>query len=256
MKKAKTPKKRKRIPVKASVQASSLIVTLPLTGTTSKIRVKRPIDGFESEPVACRKKAIQPQDYLEWQIGYDTDSASEPTALKQVAITKPDKGQRYGYELVWLFKNACELGLIAEDRRQRLLDLLSQPLSRGIEEAEAIAKIADTSAKTTATAEGFERHYFQVPSYFKSAGDYAIQIKIAAKQRAVGNQAMIYVHLPLTKCLALDGGSVTGRTAKQNECVQYLIDSSNSSLVDDCILAFAHASATHRLDLQRLLALL
>jgi hypothetical protein len=257
MSKAKKTKRQAR-PVKGSVEKSSLIITLPLTGTTSKIRVKRPIIGFESEAVSCCTNAMQTGDYLEWQIGYDTADIAAPTVVKGASVSKlknNKKERRHGYELIWLFKHAADLGLITESRRGRLLKLVNEPLVDGIEEMERIQMVLAEPSQNEATKHGFSRHQFHVPSYFKGADSYAIQVKIAPKQRAVGNQAMIYVHLPISHCTTMDGSELSGRVAARNEHVRYEIRDANSLLIDDCIVAFAQASCTHRNDLKKLLAL-
>jgi hypothetical protein len=201
---------------------------------------------------------MQTGDYLEWQIGYDTNDVKAPTVVKAASITKlknKKKEQRYGYELIWLFKHAADLGLITKVRRRRLLELVNEPLIDGIEETEKIQMVLSTSVQNEATKQGFSRHQFHVPSYFKGADSYAIQVKIAPKQRAVGNQAMIYVHLPISHCTTMDGSELSGRVAARNEHVRYEIKDANSLLIDDCIVAFAQASCTHRNDLKRLLSL-
>ena len=132
---------------------------------------------------------------------------------------------------------------------------MNEQLVDGIVEIEMIQMVLAEPARNEATKHGFSRHEFYVPSYFKGADSYAIQVKIAPKQRAVGNQAMIYVHLPISYCTTMDGSELSGRVAATNEHIQYEIKDANSLLIDDCIVAFAHASCTHRNDLKRLLAL-
>lgn len=232
-----------------SIQKDHLHVILPITTPTGKVRVKRPVPGAASEPVACRTKSIENDDYLEWQISYDTDSLNEPSVLPEVELRKP-QGIRYGCELIWLLKKGREAGLITAERVDILSNLINSSLAAGIEESEKIERTIDSGANTVATSMGFQRHYLHVPNYIKVAHSYAIEIKIAHKQRAVGNQAMIYVNIPVARCEPLNTKPLIGRIAEQSEQVRYVIDSKNSHLIDDAIIAFSIASQSHRADLK------
>ena len=127
-----------------------IIVSLPITTPTGKVRVKRPVAGYAAEPVACRSLPMMADDYLEWQI----------------------------------------------------------------------------------------------------AGSYAVEIKIAHKQRAVGNQAMIFVNLPLKYCQSKGSQPLIGRCADKSEKADYAINAGNVEMVFDTFVAFALASVSHRNDLK------
>ena len=93
----------------------------------------------------------------------------------------------------------------------------------------------------------------EVPFYEKRAAEYAIQISISKKQRAVGNQAMVYVCLPLAQCTSPSAeSSFIGRTADVKEEAAYRITAENVSLITDAIVAFAIASENHRDDFRRI----
>jgi hypothetical protein len=192
-----------------NINSGQLHVTLPITTPTGKVRVKRPVEGASSDPVACRSTPILNGDYLEWQISYDTDSLNEPSALQEVEIRKP-QGVRYGCELVWLLKNGKDINLISQDRFNILQELVNSPLISGIEESEKIERSVDMDAVTIATERGFQRNILRVPNYLKIAQAYSVEIKIAHKQRAVGNQAMIYVNLPISSCQPLNSRPIVG----------------------------------------------
>ena len=51
-----------------------IVISLPITTPTGKVRVKRPIAGNAADPVFCRRVQIEAEDYLEWQIGYACDA--------------------------------------------------------------------------------------------------------------------------------------------------------------------------------------
>lgn len=226
-----------------------IVVSLPITTPTGKVRVKRPVAGFAAEPVACRSVPMAMGDYLEWQISYDTDSPDDPSVLRNVALNKPN-GVRYGCELVRLLVESKSMGILSEARFAELRQLVFAPLDAGIEELEKIQREDDLEANTIATKYGFARHYLRVPNYLRVAGSYAVEIKIAHKQRAVGNQAMIYVNLPLKYCQSQSSQPLIGRSANKSEKADCIIDASNVDMISDTIVAFALASVDHRNDLK------
>ena len=192
---------------------NTIRISLPITTPTGKVRVKRPVQGHESDPVACRSVPIAANDYLEWQISYDTDSLAEPTVLRHIVLNKP-QGVRYGCELVSLLVQARSIGILTDPAYRALRAVVFEPLEQGIEETEQIRRELDPGAQTLATRHGFSRHYLRVPNYLKHTDHYRVEIKIAHKQRAVGNQAMIYVHLPVSRCLSLNNLPLIGRSGR------------------------------------------
>jgi len=230
-----------------------IIVSLPITTPTGKIRVKRPVPGHEANPVACRSVHMEQNDYLEWQISYDTKSATAPSVVPGVILNKP-QGTRYGYELVRLLVDSKEIGILPDNRFDALRQLVNTPLDDGIEELEQIRREEDLQANTIATPFGFTRHHLHVPNYLRVAPSYSVEMKIAHKQKAVGNQAMIYVNLPLSHCTSQNQQPLIGRSANKLEKADYMIDASNVDLIFDTIVAFAVASVAHRNDLQLIFA--
>ena len=231
------------------IQGGQIIVSLPITTPTKKIRVKRPMPGHEANPVATRSVQMEQNDYLEWQISYDTESQDDPSVLQDVVLNKP-QGTRYGYELVRLLHESNGLGILSAARFAELTRLVNAPLAAGIEELEQIRREQDMQADTIATPFGFTRHHLHVPNYLCVAAAYSVEIKIAHKQRAVGNQAMIFVNLPLSKCQSQNQTALIGRSANKLEKVNYIIDGQNVDVVFDTIVAFAMASVAHRNDLR------
>lgn len=231
------------------ITINSLCVSLPITTPTGKVRVKRPVSGGESEPVACRSDNINDGDYLEWQISYDTDSLNLPSVLRDVVLNK-EQGVRYGCELAWLVRQARDKGILPHAEFSRLRDMVNAPLENGVEESELILRAVDKVANTIATRAGFTRNILQVPNYLKKTELYGVEIKIAHKQRAVGNQAMIFVNLPVNACKSQNSRPLIGRCADKLEQVDYTIDANNAGLISDTVVAFAIASQSHRDDLK------
>lgn len=234
--------------MKINIKDSKIIIDLPITTPTVKVRVKRPIEGFAPEPVACRSKDILENDYLEWQIGYDTENLNEPSIILKPPIQK-EIGTRYGYELARLIVEGKKLGLITEDEIDELKDLIAADFN-GVEEAERIElKHAPNSTPDIGEKFGFKRHQLITPDYIKRGEKYAVEIKISHKQRAVGNQSMIFLNLPVHFCTAQDGSPIVGRIAEKKEEIQYVIDSTNRKLIFDTTLAFVVGSKAHRNDI-------
>jgi R.Pab1 restriction endonuclease len=232
-----------------------IIISLPLTTPSGKVRVKRPVAGCASNPVACRSVPIEKNDYLEWQISYDTDTHIKPSALRTVKFQKTKTKARYGYELVWLLYQAKKRNILPSARYKNLRKLVFGKMISGIEESEKIQMHSDLGAKTTATEHGFVRHYLHTPNYLLAAKSYSIELKIAHKQRATGNQAMIYVHVPLNRCQSNTKKTpLIGRCAIKREKANYIIDASCVDLICNTIVAFALASVAHRNDLQKILS--
>ena len=62
-------------------------VRLPLTDVTGKVRVKeKSADGF-GLPLAPSKTVLGKKHYLEWQIGYDTPNADDPTVVPKIKFS-------------------------------------------------------------------------------------------------------------------------------------------------------------------------
>ncbi len=233
---------------------STIRVSLPITTPTGKVRVKRPIPGQASEPVACRSVPLAADDHLEWQISYDTDSLNEPSVLRHVILNKP-QGVRYGCELVCLLAQAKAIGILDAAAYAALEQTVFAPLAQGIEETEQIQREPDPAARTLATRHGFSRHHLRIPNYLKTTDSYGVEIKIAHKQRAVGNQAMIYVNLPLHRCASQSSLPLIGRPAQALEQVDYVIDAAPVSPITDTLTTFVLASARHHADLQAIFRL-
>lgn len=227
----------------------ALLISLPITMHTGKVRIKRPVAGGQSVPVASCSNPMQAGDYLEWQISYDTDSLNLPSVLPAVVLNKK-QGVRYGCELAWLVQKSCAIGILPQNEYLQLKSLLNEPMNRGIEESELIRRKTDLNTTTLATARGFVRHILQVPNYLKTTELFEIEIRIAHKQRAIGNQAMVFVNLPITACKSQNSRSLVGRCANSLEQADYVVDKNNVGLIVDTVTAFAIASQTHRADLK------
>jgi hypothetical protein len=225
-------------------------VRLPLTDVTGKVRVKeRAADGF-GIPIAPSKTVLGKKHFLEWQIGYDTPNVNDPTVVKKIKFTR--KGEvKYGHELAKIIFESVRLGLLTTNEIRAEISALEKIPEAEFEESQPV----QVDTETNSSAGGFQRAVQRVPQFTKNSAHGSVQIQLKQKQRAVGYQAMVYVCLPLTEVLTLDGESRRASRAKAKETVYYDFTNENAALVRDVIRAFGLASAQHNEDMRKILEL-
>lgn len=232
----------------------ALFIALPITQPTSKVRVKRQQEGREGDPVACRSNPILNDDYAEWQVGYDTEDQDEVSVMPGIVLNKP-QGVRYPFELIRMLFECRRLEFISNDTFEQLRQEVNTERNEGIESHEQIVRVqANNGAMTLGELFGFVRYELHVPNYLLITPHYSIELKLAHKQRAVGNQAMVYVHLPMIHCIGNDNRNFIGRIAEKNELAWYRIDHQNAMISCDAIRGFIAASENHRRDIRQILA--
>jgi hypothetical protein len=229
---------------------NEIVIKLPITTPTGKIRVKRLFPDCESDPVACVSNAIEQNDYLEWQISYDTETLQEDSVLEEVILQKPD-GVRYGCELIRLLVEGRKCNLILDKEFEELMRFVDSKMDIGIEENERIKRVRQDT-ENIAQQLGYVRYTLNVPDYLLDKGNYSIEIKIMHKQRAVGNQSMVFVNVPIKQCRTLNGQSLVGRRAESKELVEWVIGKKNYGVIIDTIKAFCIASLRHKHDIQEI----
>jgi len=90
------------IPAKIFNRNEKLVIELPLTNPTGKIRVKRRSKILNyGIPIATRKKNFTKDDYVEWQISYATQNPPESSKVENIVINDT----QIGFELTKLL---CE----------------------------------------------------------------------------------------------------------------------------------------------------
>ena len=236
--------------MRCAIDNGQLKVWLPLTTSTGKVRVKRPMHKLISEPVATRQKEMKITDYLEWQIGYDTDNPDKDNSvLKKLPIERNNK-IKYPFELSWMLQKGRQLKLFNDESIQNMKNCLFSSQNNFIEEIDRISISENLDIDSFAKGLGFSKSSVITPLYKKQSQGYFIEITISKKQKAVGFQAMVYLGILLENCLSEnDGMSPVGRCALSKEHIYYCI---NSSLIEDCVSAFSIASRKHREDLQHI----
>jgi hypothetical protein len=227
---------------------NSVRVRLPLTDVTGKVRAKEITpDGF-GLPIAPSKTVLGAKHYLEWQIGYDTPDANDISVVPEIKFTR--KGEtKYGHELSKIIFEAVRLGLISTNELRREVELLKKNSSGTFEESRSI----EVEVSTNKTADGFQSAVQKLPQFTKTTPHGSVQIQLKPKQRAVGYQAMIYVCLPMSEVLAMDGSPRNAAKAKSKETVLYEFNSANAAFLMDIVHAFGMASQQHNEDIQKIL---
>lgn len=227
---------------------------IPFNTPTGKVRVKRKIATGQALPVGAMTHEILGDDYIEWQISYDTESLIEQNVVKEVEITKDDGQVKYGCELIKLLVDSLSVELLSSVDIRSMIEFAEHAKGQTVEEAEVILREpAPSKIASPLEQEGFARFQLKTPQYVKQTETYGIEVKLGGKQKAVGIQAMIYVWLPMRRIESSHGGSLIGRSAVHGEDGIYAIERDNVALVGDTVRAFALASERHRLDILQLL---
>ena len=227
---------------------NAVLVRLPLTDVTGKVRVKEKTpDGF-GIPIAPSKTALGKKHYLEWQIGYDSPTTNSPSSVPQIRFTR--KGEtKYGHELSKILLDALRLGILSTNDLQREIAMLPKLAEKSFEERESI----EMEAAQKPDEVGFARSVQRVPQFIKITDHGSVQIQLKQKQRAVGYQAMIYVCLPIDQVLNAEGEPRKTAAAKSKETVFYRFDRDNAGSLLDVVRAFAMASKQHNEDIGNIL---
>ena len=240
--------------VRIEAAGEAVRVRLPLTDVTGKVRAKtRTPDGY-GEALAPTKTALGQKHYLEWQIGYDTREANAPNVVKEIQFVR--KGEtKFGAELSKMLVDALRLGVISTNDLLRERDRLAKLASATLEEREGITtEKTPLDNKGGALPDGFTRWTQKVPQFLRETEHGWIQIQLKPRQRGVGNQAMVYVCVPMTRVLTADGKPRSPGPAKTKETVFYDFTRANAGFLLDIVRAFAIASRQHNEDMGQILA--
>lgn len=237
------------IPAKISVRNGKLIIELPLTNPTGKIRVKRRIRGSNyGLPIATRTESFTRNDYVEWQISYATQNPPEESKVDNIVINN----NQIGFELTKLLCEGTKLGIFSNDDICELEEFINNVQStETLEENEKIYRESNLQE----IKGGFKKFIEKVPIFIKKnrEDDYFIEIILRHKQRAVGLQAMVYLCIYVETLKDKDGNSLIGRVAESKEFGRFVITQENKSMVTDVVKAFAVASQQHKIDISNIL---
>ncbi len=231
-----------------SVEDRKLIVKLPLTTPTGKIRVKRrEVSSNYALPIATRKEPFRENDYVEWQISYATDNPPNGSGVEDVRLNS-----QVGFELTKLLCEGIKCGILLNDDIQEIKSFINEVKQDDtLEENEKILR-EDSRSEVKG---GFKKFVEKAPLFIKNNIEkgYFVEIILMHKQRAVGLQAMVYLCIYIVKLKDENGESLIGRAARANEFGILEITSENKEIIVDVVKAFAVASWQHRNDIESIL---
>ena len=238
--------------VRIQAVGASVRVRLPLTDVTGKVRPKQRADDGNGEALAPTKTALGAKHYLEWQISYDTRDAAAPNVVKEIQFTR--RGEtKFGAELSLMLAEALRVGVISTNDLLRERDRLAKLAEATLEEREGTVIEKTPLDAKSGLPDGFTRWTQKTPQFLRETEHGWIQIQLKPRQRAVGNQAMVYVCLPLNRVLAADGSPRAPGPAKTKETVLYDFSRANAGLLLDIVRAFGIASKQHNEDMANIL---
>lgn len=242
--------------LQVDIQNRSILVDIPLTAPTGKIRVKaRNTFADYGEPVSTRQTCFHLKHYIEWQIGYDvTQDRVAHTTLPHLQFIGANGKTKSLYELGEIvyylsFFKAISLPQIRE-LKQRLQAL---PQSSLMENSLRISR--DIFMPRIIAGLNFSCSYVNYPLViYQFNGDLISEIIIREKQRAVGIQPMLYFCFPVTNLSCKT--PLIGRTANQNECAAFVIDGGSANDYLRMLEIFGILSRSHNHDVLEILNIL
>lgn len=237
------------IPAKISTREAKLVIGLPLTNPTGKIRVKRRSKTSNyGLPIATRKESFTQDDYVEWQISYATQYPPEESKVEEIVIND----NQIGFELTKLLYEGIKLNIISNKDMNELEKFVNHvQRTETLEENEKIFR-EDGEKEVKG---GFKKFVEKSPLFIKKNDEigYFVEIILQHKQRAVGLQAMVYLCVSIETLMDKNGNSFIGRTAESREFGRFEITSGNKELITDVVKAFAIASWQHKNDISNIL---
>ena len=236
-----------------------LLVNLPLTKPTGKIRMKkRSFFAVYGEPIAPRQVRLSQSTYVEWQIGYDllaTEENKTKTSLTEMTFRNYKGELKFAYELSEIILYARQHGLIGDAEIAKCISDISAVQDSNT--FEAISSISRTNPKEV-NINGLPFYEMNVsyPLFVHRFGQYEIfaEIMIREKQHAVGTQAMLYVCLPITSLTFMQ--QPLGRTLEAKECAEWHIGQEEAALSLELFRVFGMLSTKHKHDVRSILEML
>jgi hypothetical protein len=240
------------IPARITVGQDNLLVGLPLTNPTGKIRVKRRAGEHDfGQPFSARQNPIDANCYIEWQIGYDNEKSTDPEVVKEIWYEKERK-KKYAYELTVLLYRGLQAGIFTLEGARTLLEFANSVGEQDFIENRYGHRISRTVTAPQVTIKNITlieiEEKYPVLLYSDKQG-FVVEVVLKHKQRAVGYQPMIYVSLPLEDA----EGNIVGIKAEPNEFATFRVTRENNNFVHKTFEIFSIASKRHNEDVKSLL---
>ncbi|MDD9867937.1 MAG: R.Pab1 family restriction endonuclease [Candidatus Campbellbacteria bacterium] len=226
-------------------------ISLPLTKHTGKARVKYRKDKKDyGIPFATRQNKLTQDNYIEWQIGYDTKEKK----LSKSKFSFQRKGEtKYTFELSEYLIDAIKNNLVTKEEFKELKKFVEKARieTAFIEERFNIKREEQKQMSLMGVNFDLFMEHYPLLLYFQNKDEYSIEVKIDRKQKAIGVQAMLFLCIPITRFEEKKGLIV--REAEQNEQVTLEIKRNKNNFIIDVIKIFAISSSQHNEDIKNII---
>lgn len=221
---------------------------IPLTKPTGKIRVKTRNMYYEyGKPFRSRQDDFTPNNYIEWQISYDTEKV--PSHSTRVVYESRGK-KKFLTELSFYLHQFYKWKMIRRDDLVKLNAYLET-----LDQNDLIANHKHCNITRTRPREieindiQFSRMTLKYPQLVYHFQKYQMvaEITVREKQKAIGVQPMLYFCIPVSE---LETASpLIGRTAEQNEIARFKFSKANYHVILEMVKIFGVLSPPHREDI-------
>ncbi len=242
--------------MKIDAESKKIIMEIPLTQPTGKIRIKNRSCIYDyGLPFASKTHPFEQTNYVEWQISYDSSKDNISTVKKTFMNNKGET--KVLYELSEALYYLYKWKIVTEDDFIDLCNFVSN-FQEPFIDSHPECKIKRTHPiETIIGGVSFLKMQVEYPQVVYKFGRYEIiaEITVREKQRAVGVQPMLYVCIPITE-LIYQGDALVGRCAETKEIAGFVIDASNSDIVLEAFKVFSILSSRHHADVFAILDLI
>ena len=242
------------LPWKAKLGSEKLIWRFNNVSAGGKYRFKlrNQLTDY-GDPVSSATKTVSENCFLEVQVAYDKSSKDfwEKPALQKISFHNHKKEKRFFFELsdmlYWTVWNGWITKTLLKDKLSKLNEdvLLDKEFQVGIKEAENKYLLNELN---------FIQSDIVKPRLICSSLDNGfIEIKIDKRQKAVGDQAMVFYYISANS-LTMKGKSVVGQTVKKKDWLEYAMNRNIASdIFTKLVIIFLHLSNTHQKDMQAII---
>ena len=243
-----------------------ILIAIPLTTTSGKIRIKQRdnIYGY-GIPFASRKNKFTPNNYVEWQIGYDIEKGKEYnekynkdlTTVKNLEFTAYNKKKKYLYELSEYLFYFVKFGIFKIDELQELKKSIEKLNTNNLIEKHPHCLINRTHPyEEKINNMDFEILKIEYPQLIHKFKNYEIiaEITIKEKQKAIGIQPMLFFCFPITELITEK--PLIGRSSDKKEFAYFKFDKNNAFIILELIKIFGMLSVSHRYDILEILKII
>jgi hypothetical protein len=201
--------------------------------------------------------------YVEWQIGYDlelnSNNIQNSTFYNSSKSFVAYNGKRkILYELSEYFYYFYKMGVFTDNDIDSLLKYLTKIDENSfIENLYTITKSYPKEVKINNM--NFLESFISYPHLiydFNNGFLIIAEITIKEKQRAVGIQPMLYLCFPITYLKDINGKSIIGRKANQNEIALFEFNEKNAFIIKESFKIFGIMSKSHNYDTIQILKLI